>query len=282
MPEGLLIFRRPRDWKEALFQLVVAEIILALLYWGLGAVIGISDTIRDIGFVVVFVAAIFAAAWYFKRAPSHPKKTDALAEGDAGTELRQDAADEEGRLVFLDPEVPEYSTKRKAVEVVVPVRSKRSTDAVQCRIRIDSAMSSSGIEQRFSDHSLMWTTGREEETITPGRTQRFQIARSYADTNKFAYSRVTELVFSEGDTENLKSRFDRSGGTFWLSIELSYSNSKPVYGVYRLDSNKLHDFVDAGDIPKSDVVQFIDQFEKRPNLEKLIEEYPYAPPETNY
>ena len=54
---------------------------------------------------------------------------------------------------------------------------------------------------------------------------------------------------------------------------LSYSNSKPVYGVYRLDSDALHGFFDTEDISASDVAQLIDQFAEPPDLDQLIEDY---------
>lgn len=236
-----------------------------------------------VGFVIFLVLVLFLLAISNIRLMKDRRQRSEI-QNEPVSEPRFDqdvriTSDTEEPLIFLDPEVPEDSTKRKAVEVVFPVRSERSTDALLCRVRIDSAMSSSGREGRFIDHSLMWTTGRDEEMIPPETTLRFQIARSHI--RPFWIRRITELVFGGGGTEILKLLGYRPGGTFWLSIELSFSNSKPVYGVYRLDSDALHIFFDTEDASESDVVQLIGQFDEPPDLEQLIEEYDQRLSETD-
>ncbi len=154
MPERLFGFRHPRDWKEAFFQLVFGEIILASVFWILAPVIGIHDTVRDIGFVVVFIAAIFAAAWYFKRAPSDQKEPDALAEGDANTESRN-SQQPNRQLVFIDPPRVENDPDRnRGVKVVAAAKNNGATDALLCTLRIDSARLSIGAERPLRDSPL--------------------------------------------------------------------------------------------------------------------------------
>jgi hypothetical protein len=51
---------------QALVHLVAAEIISALIWWGISKLITIT-WIRDFGFLVVFVAAMLGVAWYLPK-----------------------------------------------------------------------------------------------------------------------------------------------------------------------------------------------------------------------
>lgn len=237
------------------------------------------------GVVAVLILLLIALMFWWLRRPI-PTQVGAVVALDGGAARRREQirvpaapAHGEQELIFLTPEVEKDSTRRNAVHVVVSVRNERSTDAVRCRLEVDSVTNSSGLEQPFRGRPMAWATGQKEETITPGSTQRFHLARSYADTRKLGNARVTEWVFSQGRSDILRSFLIRSGGVFWISVQLSYSNAKSVYGVYRLDSTNLHDHFNSDHVAESDVVQFIRQFDKPPDLKNLISEYGRSSPQ---
>jgi hypothetical protein len=53
----------------AIFHFLAMEVVSMLLWWGVSTMFS-NQLIRDIGFLVVFVAGIFAVAWYLPKLPA--------------------------------------------------------------------------------------------------------------------------------------------------------------------------------------------------------------------